>query len=59
MDLGVGPLGRTYVWDCVPQALQTANIAASQTAAAAGGVTLTAGTSAKSIVNTYGQTVIQ
>lgn len=59
MDLGVGPLGRTYVWDCVPQTLQTANIAASQTAAAAGGVTLTAGTSAKSIVNTYGQTVIQ
>ena len=59
MDLGVGPLGRVYVWDCVPQALQTANIAASQTASGAGAVTLTAGTSAKSVVNTYGQTVIQ
>jgi hypothetical protein len=59
MDLGVGPLGRVYIWDCVPQTLQTANIAASQTATGAGSVTLTAGTSAKSIVNTYGQTVIQ
>ena len=34
MDLGVGPLGRVYVWDCIPQTLQTANIAASQTASA-------------------------
>ena len=59
MDLGVGPLGRTYVWDCVPQALQTANIAASQTASGAGAVTLTAGTSAKSVVRPDGTTVIQ
>ena len=59
MDLGVGPLGRTYVWDCVPQTLQTANIAASQTASGSGAVTLTAGTSAKSVVRPDGTTVIQ
>jgi hypothetical protein len=59
MDLGVGPLGRVYVWDCVPQTLQTANIAASQTASGSGAVTLTAGTSAKSVVRADGTTVIQ
>jgi hypothetical protein len=59
MDLGVGPLGRVYVWDCIPQTLQTANIAASQTAAAAGAVTLTAGTSAKTVINASGVSVIQ
>jgi hypothetical protein len=59
MDLGVGPLGRIYVWDVVPQAAVTNNIAASQTAAAAGAVTLTAGTSVKSVVRTDGTTVLQ
>jgi hypothetical protein len=59
MSLGIGPLGRVYVWDVVPQAPITNNIAASQTAAGAGSVTLTAGTSAKSIVRADGVTVIQ
>jgi len=59
MDLGVGPLGRVFIWDFVPQTLQAANIAASQTPAAAGNLTLTAGTSAKSLVRTDGTTVIQ
>lgn len=59
MSLGVGPLGRIYIWDMVPQTLQTANIAASQTASAAGAVTLTAGTSAKSFVRPDGVSVIQ
>jgi hypothetical protein len=59
MDLGVGPLGRVYIWDCIPQALQTANIAASQTASAAGAVVLTAGTSAKTVINASGVSVIQ
>jgi len=59
MDLGVGPLGRIYVWDIVPQAAVTNNIAASQTAAAAGAVTLTAGTSVKSITTAGGVTVLQ
>jgi len=59
MDLGVGPMGRTFMWDVIPQTLQAANIAASQTPAAAGSLTLTAGTSAKSFVRTDGTTVIQ
>jgi hypothetical protein len=59
MDVGVGPLGRVYVWDSVPQALSAANIAASQTPAAAGSLTLTAGTSVKSVVNAAGSTVLQ
>jgi hypothetical protein len=59
MDLGVGPLGRVYIWDCVPQALQAANIAASQTPTSSGSLTLTAGTSAKSVVRSDGVTVIQ
>jgi hypothetical protein len=59
MDLGIGPIGRVYIWDVIPQAAVTNNIAASQTAAGAGAVTLTAGTSAKSIVRNDGTTVIQ
>ena len=59
MSLGVGPLGRVYIYDAIPQALQAANIAASQTPAAAGALTLTAGTSAKSVVRSDGTTVIQ
>lgn len=59
MSTGVGPLGRVYVWDTIPQTLQTANVAASQAPAAAGALTLTAGTSAKSVVRSDGTTVIQ
>jgi len=59
MDVGVGPLGRVFVWDAIPQTLQTANIAASQTPTTAGALTLTAGTSAKSVVRADGTTVIQ
>jgi len=59
MDLGVGPIGRVYIWDVIPQAAVTNNIAASQTAAGAGAVTLTAGTSAKSVVRNDGTTAIQ
>ena len=59
MSMGVGPLGRIYIWDTIPQTLQTANVAASQAPAAAGSLTLTAGTSAKSVVRTDGTTVIQ
>jgi hypothetical protein len=59
MDLGVGPLGRIYVWDIVPQTAVANNIAASQTAAAAGAVTLTAGTSVKSVTTAGGVTVYQ
>jgi hypothetical protein len=59
MEVGVGPLGREYVWDVIPQTLQAANIAASQTPAAAGNLTLSAGTSSKSVVRNDGTTVIQ
>jgi len=59
MSLGVGPLGRIYVWDIIPQAAVTNNIALSQTAAGAAAVTLTAGTSVKSVVRTDGTTVLQ
>jgi hypothetical protein len=58
MDLGVGPLGRIYVWDIIPQTLQTNNIAASQTPAAAGALTLTAGTSVKSTTTPLGAAVL-
>jgi hypothetical protein len=57
MDLGIGPLGRIYVWDVVPQALSASNIAAAQTTSST--IALTAGTSVKSVTNTYGQTVLQ
>jgi hypothetical protein len=59
MSIGVGPLGRVYVWDVVPQALVANNIAASQTPAAAGSLTLTAGTSVKSVTTVSGATVLQ
>lgn len=59
MDLGVGPLGRIYVWDTVPQASTTNNIAASQTPAAAGSLTLTAGAGVKSVIRTDGTTALQ
>lgn len=57
MDLGIGPLGRIYVWDVVPQALVANNIATAQTTSAS--ITLTAGTSVKSVVRTDGTTVLQ
>lgn len=59
MSLGVGPLGRVYVWDVIPQALVANNIATSQTPAAAGSITLTAGTSVTSYTRTDGTTVLQ
>jgi hypothetical protein len=60
MDLGIGPLGRIYVWDVIPQATVTNNIATSQTTTTAGqAVTLTAGTSVKSVVRQDGTTVLQ
>jgi len=54
MDVGVGPLGRIYVWDVVPQAAVANNIAASQTPTVAGSLTLTAGTNVKSVTTAAG-----
>ena len=47
MDLGVGPLGRIYVWDVIPQAKVANNIATAQSPTSA--FTLTAGTSVKAV----------
>lgn len=44
MDTGIGPLGRVYIFDVVPVALQTSGLAVAQAVAAAGNLTLTAGT---------------
>jgi len=57
MELGVGPMGRVYLWDVVPQALVANNIATAQTTSSA--ITLTAGTSVKSVITPAGQTVLQ
>ena len=43
MDVGVGPVGRVYVFDVIPQTASTSNIAATQTPTGAGNLTLTAG----------------
>lgn len=57
MDLGIGPVGRVYVWDVMPQALVANNIATAQTTSST--ITLTAGTSVKSVVRADGTTVLQ
>ena len=59
MSVGIGPMGRVYVWDVVPLAAVTSNIAASQTPTVAGALTLTAGTGVKSVVRADGTTVLQ
>jgi hypothetical protein len=40
MELGIGPLGRVYIWDTVPVTLNTANVCASQTATGAQNLSL-------------------
>jgi len=52
MDLGVGPLGRIYVWDVVPQAKVANNLATAQSPTSA--FTLTAGTSVKAVTLSNG-----
>ena len=47
MDLGVGPLGRVYIWDVIPQAKVANNLATAQSPTAT--FTLTAGTSVKAV----------
>ena len=58
MSLGVGPLGRIYVFDVIPLAVVANNVAASQTPTGTS-VTLTAGTGTKSVVRSDGVTVVQ
>lgn len=56
MGLGVGPLGRIYVWDTVPLALNLTGLAAAQAVAGASNLTLTAGTSVTAVVDATGTT---
>lgn len=58
MSLGVGPLGRVYVWDIVPQAKANANIVAAAVTTASS-LTLAAGTSVKAITTNTGVAALQ
>lgn len=57
MDLGVGPLGRVYIWDSVPQAAVTNNLAVA--ASPTSTITLAAGTSVKAVTLLNGTTGYQ
>jgi hypothetical protein len=59
MDLGVGPVGRIYVWDTVPAAKASNNLVTSTTPAAAGSLTLTAGAGVTAVVLNSGTTAYQ
>ena len=58
MSLGVGPLGRVYVWDIIPQAKGNANIVAAVITTASS-LTLAASTSTKLITTSTGVSGIQ
>lgn len=53
------PVGIEFVYDITPLTLQPANVAASQTPAGAGALTLTAGTGTTSVIRPDGSTVIR
>lgn len=59
MSVGVGPLGRIYVWDLVPLTKQTNNVSVAASYASAGFATLAAGTGTTSVLRNDGVTVIQ
>lgn len=56
MSLGVGPLGRVYVFDVVPLTLQANGLSTTATPSGAGNLTLTAGTGVTSRVRSDGTT---
>ena len=58
MSVGVGPLGRVYIWDAVPQAKLTTNIVAAVVTTAST-LTLAAGAGVTSVTTTSGATVLQ
>lgn len=55
-SVGVGPLGRMFVFDVVPVALQATGLATAQAVAGAGNLTLTAGTGVTTLVDDSGTT---
>jgi hypothetical protein len=61
MDLGIGPLGRTFVWDVIPETLNASNVSVSANYQTLGSkaATLADGTNTKSITRADGTTVIQ
>lgn len=59
MDLGVGPLGRIYVWDCVPQARGNAVLSTATSYSVAGNAALIAGAGVRAIQLATGQTAYQ
>ena len=59
MSLGVGPLGRIYVWDLVPLTKQTNNISTAATYTGGGNATLAAGTGTTAVTRQDGIAVIQ
>jgi hypothetical protein len=59
MPNGVGPLGRIYVFDVVPQAAVANNIAVAQTPTTAGALTLAAGSGVKFVTRSDGVSVYQ
>jgi len=59
MDLGVGPVGRIYVWDTVPAAKATNNLVTTVTPTGAGALTLVAGAGVTAVVLASGTTAYQ
>lgn len=59
MDTGVGPLGRIFVWDTVAAAAVANNLVASVTPAAAGSLTVRAGTSVTAVTRADGVAAFQ
>lgn len=59
MGLGVGPLGRIYVWDTVPANKVANNISLAATYTGAASAVLAAGTSSTAVVRQDGVSVIQ
>ena len=58
MSVGVGPLGRVYIWDAVPQAKLTTNIVAAVITTATT-LTLAAGAGVTAVTTTSGTTLLQ
>lgn len=59
MDLGVGPVGRVYVWDTVPAAKAANNLVTTVTPSAAGSLTLVAGAGVTAVTLSTGATAYQ
>lgn len=59
MTIGVGPMGRVYVWDTVPAAKATNNLVTTVTPAAAVALTLVAGAGVTAVVRADGTAVKQ